>query len=178
MGTRFIDASDEAVAVLNEVRERWFPILEGAEIKVLFDTKIRKHGGKIVLGRIMKSNDLIRRLTDNITDEGCDYILFLDEVAFENISPEDRIRLVRHELRHCKVVGTPEKPKYKTIPHDIEDFVVEVRLNGDDVDWAKNAAEVTSLIYEQREEEAKDKKEPTPNQVPARRFFGQRKEGN
>ncbi len=174
MKTRFIEGSAEALQLLEQVREEWFPVLEGAKIKVLFDTRMRKSGGKLVMGRMMKSNDLIRRLTDNISEEGCDYILFLDEVTFENIPQEDRIRLVRHELRHCKVVGTPEKPKYKLVPHDIEDFV-EVRLNGDDVDWAKKAAEMTSLIYQQREEAEKESKEdPTPNETPRRRFFGTR----
>jgi hypothetical protein len=166
MSSRFIDASDEARKVLAEVRAGWFdPILEAATIKVLFDTKLRKRGGKIVLGRILKANDLIRRLTDDLAEDGVDYVLFLDQVAFENIPEKDKVRLVRHELRHCKVTGTVEKPKYKVIPHDIEDFVVEIELNKDNVGWASNAAQLVSDIYDQFEEERKEqeaKKEEKP----------------
>lgn len=156
MATRFIEATEEAVKMMEEVRAEYFPALENANIKVLFDTKKRQRGGRIVLGRILRANDLIRRLTDNVAEEGCDYIMFLDQVVFENINDVDRKRLIRHELRHCKVVGTEEKPKYKVIPHDIEDFVIEIELNKDNVGWAKNAAEMASLIYDQIEEAKKE----------------------
>ena len=154
---RFINGSDEARETLSSVREQWFPMLDKAIIKVLFDTKKRTSGGKIVLGRILKANDLIRRLTDDLAEEGCDYILFLDQIAFENIPDEDKIRLVRHELRHCRVIETPKAIKYKIIPHDIEDFQIEIELNKDNIGWAKNAVQLVSDIYEQVEEDRKEK---------------------
>ena len=156
MNIRYIEASEKAKETLEAVRKTYFPLLENAVIKILFDTKRRVKGNRMVLGSIRKANDLIRRLTDTLAEEGCDYILFLDQIVFENISDKDKIRLVRHELRHCKVVGTPEKPKYKLIPHDIEDFVIEIELNKDDIDWAKKASETASLIYEQLEESKKE----------------------
>lgn len=166
---RFIAGSEEAKEILQEVRQKWFPLLEQAIIKILFDTKKRTSGGKIVLGRILKANDLIRRLTDNLAEEGCDYILFLDEVAFVNIPAEDKIRLVRHELRHCKVIETKKGITYKIIPHDLEDFTIEVKLNEDKIDWAKNAVQLTADIYDQiedarKDEENMDEKKKTPLQ--------------
>jgi hypothetical protein len=143
---------------MESVRKQHFPYLDSATIKVLFDTKKRKKGGKIVLGRMLKANDLIRRLTDDLAEEGCDYIMFLDQVVFENIPDKDKVRLVRHELRHCLVVGTEEKPKYKLVPHDIEDFEVEIKLNADNVGWASKAAQVAIDIYKQREEEKEGEK--------------------
>lgn len=156
MSHRFVEASEEAITKTQEVRDELFPLLESATIKVLFDTRMRKRGNKIVLGRMLRANDLIRKLTDDLAEEGCDYIMFLDEVAFTNIPPADQVRLIRHELRHCKVMGTPEKPRYKVIPHDIEDFEVEISLNSDNVGWARNAAQLTSDIYEQMSETKKD----------------------
>lgn len=166
MASRFVEGSKEAEEVLERVKKEWFPVLEPATIKVLFDTKLRKRGGKIVLGRILKANDLIRRLTDNLAEEGCDYILFLDEVAFTNISPEDKVRLVRHELRHGKVLGSIEKPKYRILPHDIEDFVIEIELNKDNVDWASKAAQLVSDIYDQFEDQKKEQEEKKDIPVP------------
>jgi hypothetical protein len=182
MSSRFVEATPEAGEVLESVRETWFnPVLGNATIKILFDTKLRKHEGKIVLGRILKANDLIRRLTDNLADEGCDYILFLDKVAFTNIPPEDKVRLVRHELRHCKVTGTIEKPKYSVIPHDIEDFEIEIKLNEENIGWARNAAQLVSDIYEQFAEQKKERekeaeKKPLPEELPKKRAFFMKKQ--
>jgi len=162
MGSRFVEGTQEAIDLMNQVREEHFPMLTAANIKILFDTKIRSKGGRMVLGRILKANDLIRRLTDNMAEEGCDYIMFLDEVVFENIETDDKIRLIRHELRHCRVLGTEEKPKYKVIPHDIEDFVIEIELNKDKIDWAKRAAELAENIYAQMGDEKKDEQNQTP----------------
>lgn len=165
MSHRFIEASEEAIALTDKIRTEYFPLLETAVIKVLFDTRKRTRGNRIVLGRMLKANDLIRKLTDQLAEEGCDYIMFLDRIVFENTTPANKARLIRHELRHCKVVGTPEKPKYKIIPHDIEDFVIEIELNQDDVGWARDAAQLASDIYDQIEEDKKEKEtartEPT-----------------
>jgi hypothetical protein len=157
MTHRFIDASEEANALTKEVREKWFPGLESAFIKVLFDTKMRKKGNKLVLGRMLKCNDLIRKLTDAQVEDGCDFIMFLDEVAFKNIPREDQIRLIRHELRHCKVFGTEEKPKHKLVPHDIEDFLIEIEINKDNAGWSTNAAQLATDIYDQITEDTKEK---------------------
>lgn len=154
---RFIDASEEANALTKEVREKWFPNLEKALFKVLFDTKMRKKGNKLVLGRMLKCNDLIRKLTDDLAKEGCDYIMFLDEVVFKNIPREDQIRLIRHELRHCKVSGTEEKPKYKIVDHDITDFLIELEINKGAENWAANAAQLATDIYDQIAEDTKEK---------------------
>jgi hypothetical protein len=157
---RFIDGSEEANELTKEVREQYFPNLEKAFIKVLFDTKMRKKGNKLVLGRMLKCNDLIRKLTDTQVEDGCDYIMFLDQVVFENISREDKIRLIRHELRHCKAYDTVkegERPKYKLVPHDIEDFVIEIELNKDNVGWASNAVQLATDIYDQLAEDTREK---------------------
>ena len=158
MPSRFIEGSEEACELSVAVRTELFPQLEGAIIKVLFDTKMRKKGGKVVLGRMLRANDLIRKLTDDLADEGCDYIMFLDQVAFENIPAEDKKRLIRHELRHCKPAGTIEKRRWKVTPHDIEDFEIEIALNQDNIGWARNAAQLASDIYEQMGDQKREKK--------------------
>ena len=156
---RFIEANEEATNIMNGVIEEHFPELKDATIKILFDTKKRTYGDKIVLGRISSANDLVRRLTDDEAEDGCDYVMFLDQVAFEAIPESDKIRLIRHELRHCRVSVGSESIKYGVIPHDIEDFAQEVKLNVDDVDWAKRVVTLATDIYAQMEEQAKEQKQ-------------------
>ena len=151
---RYEEASTEFVNVFNEVRDRYFPELVNAKIKLLFDTKIRKKGGQIVLGRIQKSNDLIRKLTvtEARGNEGYDYVITLDKKAFDNVGHDDRVRIIRHELRHTHVDSEAKKP-YKLVDHDITDFVQEVSLNNDDPGWARRVSTLTSDIYEQERDQ-------------------------
>lgn len=156
---RFVETNEEAYNIMKGVIDEHFPELADATIKILFDTKKRTYGDKIVLGRISSANDLVRRLTDDVSEDGCDYIMFLDQVAFEAIPEIDKIRLIRHELRHCKVSVGSESIKYSILPHDIEDFVAEVELNKEDPGWAARAVTLASDIYAQMEEQAKEQKQ-------------------
>lgn len=82
--SRFESAPTEALAMLREIRREHYPGLRNAEILFLFDKKKRMSGGKIVFGRIQKANDLIKKLTDHVIEDGYDYILYLDKKAWEN----------------------------------------------------------------------------------------------
>jgi hypothetical protein len=153
MDSRFEHATQDAYDMMEKIREKSFEELANAKIMILFDTKIRLKGSKVVLGRMMKANDLIRRLTENFSPEGCDYVLFIDKIAWLNMKEKEKIRLVRHELRHCKYNPFAKNP-WQIEPHDIEDFEVEVELNKDDIGWAKRVAELVFYIYGQEKEKA------------------------
>jgi hypothetical protein len=146
---RFRDADEDVLAVVRSVREEYFTSLQGAEIKVLMDTKKRTSGGKIVLGRMKKTTELEKHLSigESGAGEGFDYIMYLDELAWDIGGEEDRRRLVRHELRHCEVQAEAANP-YKVKGHDIEDFEEEIRLNQDHLSWGRELAERTQLEYE------------------------------
>src|SRR5208337_5209484 len=103
MGLRYEEVTEEAVKLLDEVEIKHFPELRNAKIIMLFDLKKRTSGGRVVLGRIMRTNDLLRHLTKDEAEaiEGYDYIITLDKQAWDVIQHEDRIRLLRHELRHA-----------------------------------------------------------------------------
>lgn len=146
---RFRDADDSVLEIVRSVREENFPNLQGAEIKVLMDTKKRTSGGKLVLGRMKKVTELEKHLTadESGNGEGFDYFMYLDELAWDIAGEEDRRRLVRHELRHCDVDVDAANP-YKVKGHDIEDFEEEIRLNQDHLSWGRELAERTQLEYE------------------------------
>jgi hypothetical protein len=147
---RFVDADEDVTNVVSAVREQYFPELASAEIKVIMDQKKRMSGGKIVLGRMKKTNELERHLSANETgtQEGYDYIMYLDELTWNLSDPDQRKKLVRHELRHCEVDNESNTTPYKVKGHDIEDFEDEIRLNADDPGWANRLGELVKLEYE------------------------------
>jgi hypothetical protein len=165
MGLRFEDVSDRVLEMLKEVRVRHFPELKNAKIKVLFDLKKRKSGGRIVLGRIMKTNDLIRHLTKNEVEvmEGYDYIITLDKTCWDHIPDEDRTRILRHELRHTCFDIEAENDPYKLLSHSVSDFYEEVEINQNDPRWRERVGTLTEDIYDQEKEARVAKKKKGKN---------------
>ena len=151
---RYEDCTTDVDDILAEVRDEHFPELVNAKIMCLFDTKKRMSGGKLTLARIKKSDDLIRHLTmdDSGEEEGYDYIIFLDQMLWENIEREDKVRLVRHELKHTVVDNESRTTPYKLRGHTIEDFYSEIALNEDDPRWCQRVAELLTHLYEQERE--------------------------
>jgi len=134
--------------MIRAVRAEHFPELRNAEILVLFDKKKRMSGGALVLGRIQKTNDLIKKLSDEVVDEGYDYIMYLDKKMWESSADMDRERVIRHEFRHCFVDLDARGTPYKLIGHTIEDFYEEVELNEDDPRWRVRLGEITYAAYD------------------------------
>lgn len=147
---RFLDGSEEAYNIMRTVKEAHFPELAGCNIKIIFDTKKRMTGGKIVLGSIQKPNELTRffMIPEAGTDEGFDYVVRLDKKCWDLIDLDSRKRLMRHELRHTDVDFDATTP-YKVRGHTIEDFYSEVTLNEDDPRWSERAAQSTLAAYQQ-----------------------------
>jgi hypothetical protein len=147
---RFDNGSEESYEIMRNLIEENFPELAGCRIKILFDNKKRMSGGKIVLGSIQKPNELTRffMAPEAGDEEGFDYVIRLDKKCWDLIELEDKIRIIRHELRHTDVDFDSTTP-YKVRGHTIEDFYSEVNLNQDDPRWAQRVAESTMAAYEQ-----------------------------
>jgi len=154
MPGRFSEVTSDVDDILHEVRQQYFPELVNAKILCLFDIKKRQSKGKIILARIKKSDDLVRHLTINETDneEGFDYIVFIDQMIWTNIEREDKIRLIRHELRHTLYDVDSRTTPYKLISHDVEDFIAEIELNSDDLRWSQRVGELLEHLYSQERE--------------------------
>ncbi len=170
MGLRYEEVTEDATKLLDEVLTKHFAELRNAKIIMLFDVKKRTSGGRVVLGRIMKTNDLLRHLTKNEAEaiEGYDYIVTLDKQAWDAIGHEDRVRLLRHELRHTYYDIESEANPYRLIDHSITDFYEEVELNKDDPRWRERVATVVADIYEQQKEDRKQER----NKKRKRKGFG------
>lgn len=149
---RFQECPDHIFLLMNKIikKENMF-YLEDAKILIILDTKKRMSRKKIVLGRIMKTNDMLRFLSIEQNDllAGYDYIMLLDKAATDMAGPEYLEKLVRHELRHCVYDDTKENP-WGIRAHDIEDFYNEVELNKDDPEWAQKLAMKVHGHYAQK----------------------------
>lgn len=154
---RYEDANENLVEVYLKVAEERFPnTCANLNIKLMFDTKRRVRQGKIVLASIEVANAKIKYFTKNdVNVDGVDYVLIVDQKAWELASDADKIRLISHELRH---VFVDENGKQKLVPHDIEDFTAEVKLNVDDPEWGTKLSTLVADIYEQEKELKKLKK--------------------
>lgn len=148
-GMKFDEVYDETYEIMKECIEEHMPELVNAKIKILFCLKKRTSGGKLVLGKMQKANNLIKYLTANEVgeDEGYDYVMTLDKVAYDLMEADDKKRLVRHELRHCFVDNDSEANPYKIIGHDIEDFHEEIELNRENVNWANRCGTIAEAEY-------------------------------
>jgi hypothetical protein len=157
MGLRYEEPTEEVKKLLREIQAKHFPELKNAKIITLFDVKKRTSGGRIVLGRIMKTNDLLRHLTKDeaVAMEGYDYIVALDKEGWNAIGDADRVRVLRHELRHAYYDIDSDSNPYRLLDHSITDFYEEVELNKDDPRWRERVAAVVEDIYEQKKEDRK-----------------------
>jgi hypothetical protein len=157
MGLRYEEPTEEVKKLLREIQAKHFPELKNAKIITLFDVKKRTSGGRMVLGRIMKTNDLLRHLTKDeaVAMEGYDYIITLDKEGWNAIGDADRVRVLRHELRHAYYDIDSDSNPYRLLDHSITDFYEEVDLNKDDPRWRERVAAVVEDIYEQKKEDRK-----------------------
>jgi hypothetical protein len=154
MGLRYEEVTEDVWKMLREIKAEHFPELKNAKLILLFDVKKRISGGRVVLGRIMKTNDLLRHLTKDEAEavEGYDYIVTLDKVGWSAITQEDRVRVLRHELRHAHFEIEAENSPYRLLDHSITDFYEEVELNKKDPRWRERVATIVADIYEQQKE--------------------------
>lgn len=149
---RYEDSDDGLVEVYLKVAEERFPTTcANLNIKLMFDTKRRINKGKLILASVEIASEKIKYFTKHEVKVGdsVDYILIVDKKAWEVANEKDRIRLISHELRH---VFVDENDKHKLVPHDIEDFSLEVKLNEDDPDWGFKLGTLVADLYEQEKE--------------------------
>lgn len=146
--SRFESVPEDVQEFVERIKNDAFPQLVNASVLVLFDTKKRKSGGNYVLGRMTKSNDLIKHLTEDLSDDGVDYIIYLDQAVWNEIEEADKVRLVRHELCHCEFDIDSRANPYKIRDHEVQDFYSEIEFNREDPRWFERLGLVAQSIHE------------------------------
>jgi hypothetical protein len=152
--SRFSDVDPGTKKMINEIISKDFSHLTQAKIKMIFDQKKRKSGGRYQLGKMQKSNDLIRYLTSReaMDPEGFDYLMFIDENVFEVLEQVDKVRLVRHLLQYADIDFEAEKP-YKIRKEEVITWYDELEYNQDDPKWFERLEVIAESIYNQENEE-------------------------
>lgn len=144
---RYENADESLTEVFLDVLEKHFPIIQNLNIKLLFDLKKRINKGQLILASIELTNPKIKFFSkDNVVLEGYDFIMIVDQKAWELAGDATRPRIIRHELRH---VFIDEKGDPKVVGHEIEDFYAEVELNKDDPEWRVKLGTLVRDVYEQ-----------------------------
>jgi hypothetical protein len=153
MSSRFEEAVSEVTDKVQEVIRNKFPQLNGCNIEVVMDTKKRKSGGKFVLVKLDKTSPIIRHISaTNANPEGTDYILYLDQKVYNEMSDTDRERIISHGLYHADCDFEKEIP-YGVRKPTVQTFYEEIADNDDDARWAERLDLMAEGVYE-REEEA------------------------
>ena len=153
---RYEDSDDNLVEVFLEVMEEHFPQLQFLKFKLIYDLKQRVSKGKMVMASVETASPKIKYLSkDKIAIEGYDLLIIVDQKAWEVASAAQRVKVMRHELRHVQI---DEKGGVTVVGHEIEDFHIEVKLNQDDPEWRMKLATLTRDMYEQEKLMRKENK--------------------
>jgi hypothetical protein len=148
LSSRYSFAPPSVVELLDDViKERFFGLTR-ARFLVLFDEKKRMRLGAYVLAQVRRAQDVVRLVYEQAEGVDCDYVLSLDKEVWLRIEKADRVRILRHELRHCWEDTEAKDQPWKLVGHEIEDFHAEVALNADNPQWAQRLATVADAIYE------------------------------
>lgn len=141
---RFTEVTDEVVQVFFNVIEKYFPSYQNLSIKLIFDTKKRISKGKLTLASIEIPG--VKTKYFQITNDlptGYDYILILDQLAWETATSEEKENIMRHELSHIYI--DIDDDSNKIVGHDYNVFEFEVDLG---IGWATDLVQSVASKYE------------------------------
>ena len=151
--SRFEEAVTEVIDKVQYVIRNKFPQLNGCDIEVVMDTKKRKSGGKYTLVKLDKTSPIMRHISaTNANPDGVDYILYLDQKVYNEMSDNDRERIISHGLYHAECDFEKDIP-YGVRKPTVQTFYEEIADNDDDARWAERLDLMAEGVYE-REEEA------------------------
>lgn len=151
--SQFRKADSSVYTVFLDMIEKVFPELTGYSFGLLYREKIKKSKGGLILAEICQPTKLLSYFAKNDNGNPFDFLIIVDEMAWCCAKECDRIRLMRHELRH---VNISDKGVARLIGHDYQDFYKEVDINVDDPTWCQKLVEVILAGYNQVKAGEKD----------------------
>jgi predicted metallopeptidase len=113
--------------------------LQDARIACLF-VQDKREKQKVRLGSAAKTSSKVRFLAD------VDYVVEFNWTAWRNLTAEQRVALVDHELCHC--AGRDEKGKWVERAHDVEEFTAIVGRWGL---WKDDVRQFANVVARQLE---------------------------
>lgn len=152
------NTDSEVAELIQEVFDEWFPDYSTLMIRSLFYYKKRTSRGRITFAGIRKATELEQHLMNNFEVK---YILIIDGNIWEELTKEEKIRLLRHEMRHIYTYSDKKgEMKYAVADHNLIDFREDYALEHGEVyqdPYALMSAKAHEL-YERLEEAARPPK--------------------
>lgn len=153
MASRFEEATTDVVTKVNDVIRQKFPQMNDCLIEVVMDTKKRKSGGRFQLIKLDKASPIVKHISaDDVHTEGIDYIMYIDQTVYHELSDDDKTRLISHGLYHADLDFEKDNP-YQTRKPTVQTFYEEIVDNEDDPRWAERLDLIAEGVYERVEEE-------------------------
>lgn len=149
---RYETVENKVYELLNSVIHENFEELKGVEFEVIYDTKKKTKGNKIIAAYIKKTNDLISYLSENEFQ----YMIFLNKDIWNSVEEIDRFRILRHELFHVFIDANHDDVRYNLKDHDFEAFKTEIEIEskeGGDPLWMERIYEIADAIYNDDKDE-------------------------
>jgi hypothetical protein len=154
MISRFEEAVTEVTDKVQQVVRGKFPQLSGCNIEVVMDTKKRKSGGRFQLVKLDKTSPILRHISaTNTNPDGVDYILYLDQTVYREMSNDDKERVISHGLYHAACDFEKDLP-YGVRKPTVQTFYEEIADNLDDARWAERLDLMAEGIYDREAEAA------------------------
>jgi len=144
--SQFRKADSSVYSTFLDMIDKVFPELSGYSFGLLFREAIKKSKGGVILAEVCQPGKLLSYFAKNDKGNPFDFLIIVDEMVWACAKEEDKIRIIRHELRH---INLSEKGVPRLIGHDFQDFYVEVDLNKDNPSWCQHLIEVTLAGYNQ-----------------------------
>lgn len=161
---KYEEVEQSVIDMLNKViLDYHFTDINDAKFKVVYRTKKKGKNSFITVAEICATSEMVKFLTSNEIEDGYDYLIIIDKNIYEALEDPDKIRVLRHELRHTEVTVNDKTGtiSYGTRRHTIEDFYedvdIESKVDGD-MRWKERLSTISESIYEQIEEDKKNEK--------------------
>lgn len=143
----YFDANESTKELFEKVKNEYFPELLNADFFLVFRDNKSSSKGNVVIASIKKPDKLLKFKTEDEVEGGYDYVIVIDGNIYNELSEEDKIRIFRHQLRHCDVDNEKDDP-YRLKDHDVEDFYEEIELNKDDPRWKERVNTIAESVYD------------------------------
>jgi hypothetical protein len=160
--SQFRKADSSVYTTFLDMIEKVFPNLSSYSFGLLYREKMKKSKGGLILAEICQPTKLLSYFAKNDSGNPFDFLIIVDEMAWCCANAADRIRLMRHELRHIDI---SDKGVARLIGHDFQDFYAECDLNADSPTWGQKLVEIVLAGYGQVKDGQKDPRNETQEGV-------------
>ncbi len=151
----FEDANEELQPIAEFIRKKTIhnEYISPERVKFLYSSKLKKEGGRYVIGSLFKRDDMEKMINDDY-----DFIVFVSYKVWKELNIENKVIQLDKILSGIDT-GTNESPKLAKKMADSKEYIANMRFFGPEK--VLNSSEAVHLACERIvEKEKEDKKNP------------------